>query len=218
MAAHSSDTRWYAKCSGACDSIRRGSEEEMGSEFCFHGTLCICLCSCLLGSLGLQNVFWDRKVYSILGSSKCFLRRKLSPSEGISWKVSQCDYGVLPVCFRRNHFDFDCWRRVGTHEFLRLDDVCPTMAYFLVHNWSFQYMVSRWLALQARIIGLLRRLCDSSIFWSCWLHRRILGIFSNKLAQFCQPNLLIHNFLFSFSNLIAGRSTSNQGQGKISSE
>lgn len=75
MAVDSQHLCGHAKCACSGDSLRKHSEEEVGSEFCLHGILCLRSCPPVLGRLGLQDVL-RREASSHLGKGRDTLSYK----------------------------------------------------------------------------------------------------------------------------------------------
>ncbi len=201
MADDSSDIGRNAIGARAGDPLRQHSEEEMGSQLRVHGILCICSGVDLLGDLGLQDVV-RREADSHLGQS--WYSMGIQDTASASYFASFChcrlthdttflphgDYDLLPIRLRCHHAH-PSWRLLARpHELHRLDGVCPLVAHFLVQRRCFQ-LVGWWISVPVGLYRLFWWLCDPSLFWSCWLHFRVLGRqYTHHPQSPCPPGIL----------------------------
>lgn len=139
VAADGGDAGGDTKCAGAHNIVRRGGEEEVGSELSIHVVVRICVCVCVLGDVGLQIVVWGQAC-SVLGEASVVTGRGVSVQAGLPGDVPKRNHGVFPGSVCLHHFDIDRRGCAGAHELLCVDAVRAAVAHILLHIHCIQHM------------------------------------------------------------------------------
>ena len=208
MAVDSQHLCGHAKCACSGDSLRKHSEEEVGSELCLHGILCLRSCPPVLGRLGLQDVL-RREASSHLGKGRDHTELQI-PSL-TSWPSFKCTYvpqwhrgscpahpilphghlGLLPVRVCSDHTGVAGWICAWAHEFPGVDGVRALVVDMLLYCGRIQHL--GWgVPVAVGCDWLCWWLCHPSILRCGWLHSCLLGT----------KTFLLHYFVFSSFHII----------------